>query len=148
MTTSKVISRSPDETREIAAALAPRLGPGDLVALTGELGAGKTCFVQGLASGLGVGAATLVNSPTFTILKEYKGRLPVYHFDAYRLDGADELAGIGYEEYFYGEGVTAVEWADKVEDLIPSGAVTVTMIIKGEKEREIVIRTDAGGLAK
>ena len=139
MTISRVESRSPDETRAIAAELAARLSPGALVALTGELGSGKTCFVQGLAAGLGVGPERRVNSPTFTILKEYGGRLPFYHFDAYRLRGSDELAAIGCEEYFYGEGVTAVEWADKVEEVIPPTAVRVEMIITGERKREIVI---------
>jgi len=141
MTISRVISRSPGETREVAARLAETLAPGDVIALKGELGSGKTCFVQGLARGLGVGM--LVNSPSFTIVKEYEGRIPLYHFDVYRLSGSGGLNGIGCEEYFYGGGVTAIEWADKIEEMLPPGTTTVSLTILGEKEREIVIEGEA-----
>ena len=145
MTISRVLSYSPDETRDIAARLAAKLAPGDVVALRGELGAGKTCFVQGLALGLGVSRKRLVNSPSFTIVKEYEGRLPLYHFDVYRLSGPAELDGIGYEEYFYGEGVTAIEWADKIEEVLPVDTIAVSLTIKGEGEREIIISTGVRG---
>lgn len=148
MSILRLISRSPDETRDIAARLASKLSAGDVIALSGELGSGKTCFVQGLAAGLGVSGDKRVNSPSFTIVKEYDGRIPLYHFDVYRLSGSDDLNGIGCEEYFYGRGVTAIEWADKIEEVLPPDATTVSLTICGENSREIVIdRGTRGGRA-
>ena len=108
----RIESRSPDETREIGERLAARLGAGDVVACIGELGAGKTCLIQGLARGLGV--TSEVTSPTFVLVNQYRGRLPVYHLDAYRTLSLTELADIGVEEMLHGDGVTVVEWADKL----------------------------------
>ena len=105
-----------------------------MVALFGELGAGKTALTKYIAEGLG--ALETVTSPTFTIINEYKsGRLPLYHFDVYRLKGEEEMYELGYEEYFYGDGVTVVEWADKVSGLIPIGG-TVIQISYGVEESE------------
>ncbi|MBI2346225.1 MAG: tRNA (adenosine(37)-N6)-threonylcarbamoyltransferase complex ATPase subunit type 1 TsaE [Deltaproteobacteria bacterium] len=106
-------SVSPAETRMVAAGLAAVCRAGDVIALVGPLGAGKTCFIQGLAEGLGVPKEAYVNSPTFILLNCYCGRLPLYHFDWYRLRGPEELGALGPEEYFDGEGITVVEWADK-----------------------------------
>lgn len=116
-----IISNSESETVEAGAALGRTLRPGDVVALCGDLGAGKTQFVKGLVKGVGA-SEEAVTSPTFTLIQEYHGgRFPFYHADLYRLNSAEEAIGIGLEEYFDREGVTAVEWADKVPELFPEG---------------------------
>jgi len=136
----KRTSKSPDETLRIASKLAADLRPGDVLALVGELGAGKTCFVKGLASGLGVPEGTYVRSPSFVLMNEYEGgRLPLYHFDFYRLADPDELLDLGLDEYFFGEGVTVVEWADRFPGTMPDGARIIEFRIAGESEREIEI---------
>ncbi|NQT22624.1 MAG: tRNA (adenosine(37)-N6)-threonylcarbamoyltransferase complex ATPase subunit type 1 TsaE, partial [Candidatus Omnitrophica bacterium] len=104
-----VISHSPGETLKAGEELAKKLKPGSFVALTGDLGSGKTIFTKGIAKGLGVKDFKYVNSPTFVILKKHNGRIPLYHFDIYRLDSGGDLDSVGYEEYFYGKGVTVVE---------------------------------------
>jgi tRNA threonylcarbamoyladenosine biosynthesis protein TsaE len=129
------ISRSADETRALGERLGARLGTGDVVACIGALGAGKTCFLQGLARGLGV--ASDVTSPTFVLVNEYHGRLPVYHVDAYRTASLTELVDLGLEEMLHGEGVTIVEWADKLLPLLPARAITVTISGLGDEPREI-----------
>ena len=136
----KMISKSRDETIAFGARIAKRLKRGSVIALMGELGSGKTVFVKGLAKGLGLGDIKYVNSPSFVIVKEYKGRLPLYHFDIYRLDKKVSLETIGYDEYFYGGGVTAIEWADKIKGILPKRHIDVIITIKGEKKREIKVK--------
>lgn len=131
------IVHAPEQTRALAARLADTLQPGDVVALDGDLGAGKTVFVKGLAQALGVREEIL--SPTFTIVREYAGRLPLYHFDVYRLEDAEELYEIGFEEYLCGAGVTVVEWACLVQDAIPRNAVRVHIYRTGECDRKICV---------
>jgi len=121
-----VISHSPEETWELAKRLAPMLSRGDVINLCGDLGAGKTVFAKGLADGLGIDEP--VTSPTFTIVKEYQGNPPFYHFDVYRLSSPDELEELGADEYFYGDGVTVIEWGDKVEELLPDIRLEIKMI--------------------
>ncbi len=125
--TIELLSESPEQTRAWGAALAGCLAAGDVVALVGHLGAGKTQWVKGLAEGLGIDPAE-VHSPTFTLINEYEapaGRM-LYHVDAYRLTGPDELDALGFDEMVArGDGITAVEWADRVGDLIPPGAITI-----------------------
>lgn len=113
-------SASPEATHALGERLGHLLGSGDIVLLTGDLGAGKTALAQGIARGLGV--AGPVSSPTFTILKEYAGRIPLYHFDLYRIEHPDELEALGFADYFYGEGVSVVEWAERGEDDVEGGA--------------------------
>ena len=114
------------ETKKIGEDLAKNAKPGDIFCLNGNLGAGKTVLAGGFAMGLGINCD--ITSPTFTILNEYRdGRLNLYHFDLYRLKDPNELLGIGYEEYFYGNGVTLVEWPERAEGLIPQGAAFVTI---------------------
>ena len=132
-----VVSRSPEETRAIGARLGARLGSGAVVGCIGELGAGKTCFLQGLAAGLGV--TSEVTSPTFVLVNCYRGRLPVYHLDAYRTESLSELLDLGVEEMFHGDGVTIIEWADKLLPLLPADAVIVGISGLGDEPREIVI---------
>lgn len=120
-----VITHSPEETVEMAAKLAASLREGDLIALVGEIGAGKTMFVKGLAKGLGVAEPLYVNSPSFVVMKEYHGDKDLYHFDIYRLDLRSFAETVDYERYFYGGGVTAVEWADRIKDLLPEDHLEV-----------------------
>ena len=124
-TAESVVTTSPEETRAVAARLAARLEPGAVLALFGPLGAGKTCFVQGLADALGVDQP--VTSPTYTLANEYRGRLPVYHIDLYRIDSPDQALDLGIDEYFEGQGVTLIEWAERAEELFPPRTVRVTL---------------------
>jgi tRNA threonylcarbamoyladenosine biosynthesis protein TsaE len=138
MTGGEVISSaSPEETAAAGAALGGRLGPGAVVGLTGELGAGKTCFIQGLVRGLGV--KTRATSPTFVLVNEYRGRLPVHHVDAYRTGSLAELQDLGLEEMFDGEGVTVIEWADRLGPLLPARAIRVHIEGVGDEPRRITI---------
>ncbi len=119
------LSHSVEETEVLGARLAAVLRPGDVVAYRGGLGAGKTAFTRGLARGLGCQGR--VASPTFTIVNEYDGTVPLFHFDMYRLDGSDELYDIGWEDYQSRNGVCAVEWSERVSDALPPDAVVVTL---------------------
>ncbi len=110
-------SHSPEETKQLGEKMAVLLQAGDIICLNGDLGAGKTAFSQGVAKGLGIDAP--VTSPTFTLINEYEGRLPLYHFDVYRLEGPAEMEDLGYEEYFYGQGVCLIEWAQRVAEVLP-----------------------------
>jgi tRNA threonylcarbamoyladenosine biosynthesis protein TsaE len=128
---------SAEETRALAAGIARHVTPGTVVALSGDLGAGKTCFVQGLAAGLGVEGP--VTSPTFIMIAEHPGRLPLYHVDLYRTESLGEIRGLGLEELLDGPGVTAIEWAEKVEPLLPSRAVRVRIRGAGDEPRIVEI---------
>ena len=131
------ITNSPAETETLGAALAAKLGPGTIIAYRGDLGAGKTAFTRGLARGLG--CTEPVTSPTYTIVNEYLGgRLPLFHFDMYRLHSADDLWDIGWEDYLDRGGVCAVEWSENVADAL-EGAVTVTIRKLSDTAREITL---------
>ena len=132
---------SPEETRQKGRELSQQLKPGSLVALTGSLGSGKTVLVQGICAGLGVEKA--VTSPTYVIINEYPGRwngalVWVYHFDLYRLEDPEEFIRLGYEEYFYGRGITLIEWAEKAEGFLPKSRIEINLKIISENEREII----------
>jgi len=116
---------SAQETGQLGEKLGSLLGPGDIICLYGELGVGKTTFAQGVARGLDI--EDRVTSPTFTLINEYYGRLPFFHMDAYRLDSSAEMADLGYEEYFYDGGVTLIEWAEKIKDLLPPDRLDITI---------------------
>jgi tRNA threonylcarbamoyladenosine biosynthesis protein TsaE len=118
-----VETNSPEETWALAAELAEELGPGTVMALHGDLGAGKTCFVQGLAAALGIDEP--ITSPTYTLIGEYEGRLPLHHIDLYRLSGPEEALGLGIEEYFDANGITAIEWAERAEGLLPPDLIHI-----------------------
>ena len=130
-------SKSEAETEEIGEYLAGLLRPGSVVALFGDLGAGKTALVRGIAQGLGL--KTRVSSPTFTIVNEYLGHIPLFHFDMYRIGGSDELFDIGWDDYLDRDGVCAVEWSENIADALPSDAVRVTIDKTDESERRIEI---------
>ncbi|MEL3973682.1 tRNA (adenosine(37)-N6)-threonylcarbamoyltransferase complex ATPase subunit type 1 TsaE [Rossellomorea oryzaecorticis] len=132
----EIITRTPEETGVFAERLANYLQPGDVITLEGDLGAGKTTFTKGLAKGLEV--KKTVNSPTFTIIKEYKGRLPFYHMDVYRMD--DSFEDLGFDEYFEGEGVTVVEWAHLIEDQLPKDLLSLSIYREGDTTRRIVLK--------
>ncbi|KAA0560886.1 tRNA (adenosine(37)-N6)-threonylcarbamoyltransferase complex ATPase subunit type 1 TsaE [Bacillus sp. CH30_1T] len=132
----EIITTSPEETGQFAEKLAGHLNPGTVLTLEGDLGAGKTTFTKGLAKGLGV--TKTVNSPTFTIIKEYRGRLPLYHMDVYRLD--DSFEDLGFDEYFEGEGVTVVEWAHLIQDQLPEELLSLSIYREGDSTRRIVLK--------
>lgn len=130
-------TKSEAETSALGAELASRLAPGAVIAMYGDLGAGKTAFTRGLASGLGL--KSRVSSPTFTIVNEYLGRIPLFHFDMYRLKDADELFEIGWEDYLARDGVCVVEWSENVEGAFPPETIVVKIEKTGENERSIEI---------
>ena len=144
MPSQRFITNTPEETEALGARLARALEPGAVVAFTGDLGAGKTAFVRGLARGLGV--QDRVTSPTFTIVNEYEGgRLPLFHFDLYRLGCADELFDIGWEDYLARGGVCAVEWSERMEELLEPGTIRVDLR-RGEDENRRVITVEGVSL--
>ena len=131
--------RSVDETIKLGVKLGKILSKGDVVALSGELGSGKTTLIKGIARGIGIKDTRYVNSPSFIIIKEYKGRIPLYHFDVYRLEDPSSLDTVGYKEFFYGDGATVIEWADKIKELLPDEYLGLELFVKSENEREIKI---------
>ena len=144
MPSQRFITNGPEETEALGARLARALEPGAVVAFTGDLGAGKTAFVRGLARGLGI--RDRVTSPTFTIVNEYEGgRLPLFHFDLYRLGSADELFDIGWEDYLARGGVCAVEWSERMEELLEPGTIRVDLR-RGEDEDRRVITVEGVSL--
>lgn len=141
-----IISESSKKTEKIAGKVASLLRPGDVICLMGELGSGKTCFSKGLIRALGV-KNNYVGSPTFTIINEYQGKFPksyktasIYHFDLYRLENETELEALGFEEYFYGNGVTIIEWADKMKKLLPKDRLEIYFSYIDESSRNIVFK--------
>lgn len=137
----KIISNNVDKTLKLGKKIGNLLLKGNTIALTGEFGAGKTTLIKGIASGLGVKDIKYVNSPSFVIIKEYKGRLPIYHFDIHRLDNNSDLDTLGYEEYFYGNGVTLIEWADKIKEVLPPEYLDIHLSINGVNSRVIELRS-------
>jgi len=141
------LSHSAEETEAFGERLAARLRPGDVIAFTGALGMGKTALTRGLARGLGCRGR--VTSPTFTLVNEYDGALPLFHFDLYRLSGADELFDIGWDDYLARDGVCAVEWSERARGALPEGTITVDIARSPENDGWRVITVDGpegGGL--
>jgi len=136
-----VISHSVAQTRRLGARLAELLAPGDVVLLGGNLGAGKTVFAQGVAEGLGIKEP--VTSPTFTLIHEYEGRLPLFHVDLYRIGGDAEASDLGLEEYLYGDGVTLIEWAERASGLVPPEHLLVALRPVADTKR--ALRFDPAG---
>ena len=132
------ISHSEAQTRRLGARLAAFLNPGDVLALIGDLGTGKTRWVQGVCQGLGV--IDPVISPTFTLVNEYQGRCPVYHIDLYRLANSAEIVTLGLEDYLYGPGVSLIEWADRAKNFLPADYLTVELYHLEETKRRVVLR--------
>lgn len=119
----EILLKGLEKTEEFGIKLGKLLNPGDIVCLNGDLGAGKTTLTKSI--GLGLGVDDYITSPTFALINEYEGRMPVYHFDVYRLENVEELYDLGFDEYFYGRGVSIIEWADKIEKLIPKERIVL-----------------------
>jgi tRNA threonylcarbamoyladenosine biosynthesis protein TsaE len=133
------ISNSPAETKAIGRQVAENIGVGSVLALKGDLGSGKTLFVKGVVAGLGSSAD--VTSPTFTIVHEYRGgRLPVYHFDLFRVENPQALARLGLDDYFFGDGISVIEWADRFPEFVPEQARWIFFEIKSETQRAITFQ--------
>ena len=134
-------THDPEETFEVGRKIGMNAKPGQIYILTGDLGVGKTVFTQGVAAGLGI--TEPVNSPTFTIIQEYEdGRLPFYHFDVYRIGDLEEMEEIGYDDYFFGQGICLIEWAELIEEILPEKRIEVTIekdLEKGFEYRKITI---------
>ena len=134
-------TNSAEETYQLGKQMGEKAGAGEIYCLDGDLGTGKTVFTQGFAAGLGI--TEPVNSPTFTILQQYdEGRLPLYHFDVYRIGDVSEMDEVGYEDCFYGDGVTLIEWPERIRELLPEHVVTVTIeknLEKGFDYRKITV---------
>lgn len=133
------ITNSPEETVALGKEFAEKLSPGDIVCLKGELGAGKTHFVKGMAEALGIDRKE-VSSPTFTLINEYAGEQMLYHFDCYRLNSPREALEIGVDEYLYGEGISVIEWPERIESLIPPEAIWISIEAPDRNTRKFVIR--------
>ena len=130
-----IISKSPEETKKLGEDIGKLVRAGDLLAFYGELGAGKTCFIQGISQQLEV--KDYVTSPSFTIINEYRGKIPIYHFDLFRLNNAEEILELGYKEYFYGEGLTVIEWAEKIEEYLPKEHLKIDIKFEDHYKRTI-----------
>ena len=131
----------PEETRAFGKKMGQEARPGQVICLNGDLGVGKTIFTQGFAEGLGISEP--VNSPTFTIIQEYEsGRMPFYHFDVYRIGDIEEMEEIGYDDYFYGNGICLIEWANLIEEILPEQIIEITIeknLEKGFDYRKITV---------
>jgi tRNA threonylcarbamoyladenosine biosynthesis protein TsaE len=134
-----ISSKSASETIQIGKNIGSLLQPGDVVALVGELGVGKTQLVKGLAEGVGVGKPTYISSPSFTLINEYLGRVPFYHIDLFRLEQEKEVEELGLEDYFQAGGITAIEWADKIAPLLPEEILWIDIHYTGENTRSLEI---------
>ncbi len=134
-----VQTRTASETVRIGKTIGNRLLPGDVVALAGELGAGKTQFIKGLAAGVGIGNSTHISSPSFTLIHEYPGEIPFYHIDLFRLGKEKEAEELGLDDYFQGTGITAIEWADKIPSLLPKEILFVFIAYVDKTTRSLEI---------
>jgi len=140
----KVQSLSSEDTFRIGALIGVGADKGDIIALSGDLGTGKTCLTQGIAAGLEVDAVYPITSPTFTLINEYPGRFVLYHFDIYRLEGSKDLEDMGYEDYFYGDGVVVIEWAERISDILPESVLFINLTYLSEHKRELIVTGNEG----
>ncbi|MFA5535851.1 MAG: tRNA (adenosine(37)-N6)-threonylcarbamoyltransferase complex ATPase subunit type 1 TsaE [Bacillota bacterium] len=139
----QIETNNPQQTKELGRALGGLLQKGNLLLINGTLGAGKTTFIQGLALGLGIGAT--VTSPTFTIIHEYPGNPPLYHIDAYRIERETEIPELGLEEYFYGDGITAIEWPEKITAWLPEEAMEIKIDkVMNQQDKRVLTFTARG----
>jgi len=134
-----VISRNSEDTFSIGRIIGESLSAGDIVALSGDLGTGKTYLTKGIARGLGVSEQYQITSPTFTLINEYPGRLTLYHFDLYRLESFLDMINLGYEEYLFGKGVSVIEWAEKASDILPDETIFISLTYLDENTRKMAI---------
>lgn len=141
-----ITSSSVEETLDLGRRIGSALRGNDTIALVGQLGAGKTYLVKGIANGLGVADHRVVNSPTFVLVNEYEGNMTIHHLDAYRLTSADELLDLGFEEMCAESAVTIVEWADRVTEAMPTSALWIQIDAKGENDRQLRMATQSKSL--
>ncbi|MCE5313922.1 MAG: tRNA (adenosine(37)-N6)-threonylcarbamoyltransferase complex ATPase subunit type 1 TsaE [Armatimonadota bacterium] len=134
-------TNSADQTMALGRKLGSKLQPGDVLALFGDLGAGKTTLTKGIA--LGLGLADDIHSPTFTLIHEHPGPTPLYHVDLYRLESETEVDFLGIDEYIYGDGVTIIEWADRMKSLLPTHRLDIELRLTGDTSRELILETDS-----
>lgn len=135
----EILSQSVEETYKISFSIGKKLKKGDILCFFGDLGAGKTTFIKGLAAGAAQVNPEKINSPTFSFLNIYEGTSTIYHFDLYRLRDSDEFLGMGFDEYFYANGITCIEWSEKIESLIPSDAIRIELSHLERDQRKITI---------
>ncbi|HIV99380.1 MAG TPA: tRNA (adenosine(37)-N6)-threonylcarbamoyltransferase complex ATPase subunit type 1 TsaE [Candidatus Ornithospirochaeta avicola] len=133
----QIISNNVQETEKAAEEFASALKPGSVISLRGSLGAGKTVFAKGIARALGINEAIV--SPTFTIVQEYEGKMKMYHLDLYRLSGCDEFESMGGEDFLYPDGITLIEWSEKIEEMLPDNTIYVSIHINEDQSRTITI---------
>lgn len=141
-----ITTTSAEETMELGEKLGKLLAPGDVIALFGDLGAGKTTLTKGIAVGLGLVAD--IHSPTFTLIHEHPGAVPLYHVDLYRLSSEEEIETLGLEEYIYSDGVTIIEWADRMKSILPKDRLDITLRMQGDTERELTLETGSERVGK
>lgn len=123
------------DTEKLGAVLGRIAEPGDIITLEGPLGAGKTALTQAIGRGLGIDPQIYITSPTFTLLHEYRGRVPLYHMDFYRLRSEEEIESLGFQEYFYGQGLTVIEWPERLGSLMPAERLHIELLLSGEESR-------------
>lgn len=136
----KVVSRSEEETMQIAADFAQKVSAGDIICLQGELGSGKTHFVKGFVKAFGINSDD-VRSPTYTLINEYLSDPPIYHFDCYRIEDPIEAIEFGAEEYFYGNGVCVIEWPERIQSILPDAIQTIMFETTGKNSRTIIFES-------
>ena len=136
-------THSPEETQAVGVEIGQRLRPGDVVALSGDLGAGKTCLTQGIARGVGLAPGEIVNSPSYILMNQYAGRIPIYHIDLYRLQDPNQIADLGLEEFLEGDGVCVIEWAERMQAALPAKTIFITITEEGESIRRIDVSIEA-----
>lgn len=133
-------TENPEETQALGEQLGKTLKPGDVIALIGDLGTGKTCLTQGIARGVGIAPDEIVSSPSYILINEYNGTIPIYHIDLYRLENAEEIAGLGLSEYIEGDGICIIEWAERMADELPHTCIKIYITWEDENTRFINIQ--------
>ncbi len=132
-------TESPEETQTLGEELGKKLKPGHVIALIGNLGTGKTCLTQGIARGVGIAPNEVVNSPSYILINEYNGSIPIYHIDLYRVETSEEISELGLDEYVDGDGICIIEWADRMENVLPDTCIKVHISWEDENSRSIII---------
>ena len=133
-------THSPEETQAIGEQIGEMLNAGHVISLVGDLGTGKTCLTQGMARGIGIAPNEVVNSPSYTLINEYGGKIPIYHIDLYRLKHHGEIVDLGLEEYLEGDGICIIEWADRMSELLPGNRIQITITWVDESTRTIELQ--------
>ncbi|MBE0582168.1 MAG: tRNA (adenosine(37)-N6)-threonylcarbamoyltransferase complex ATPase subunit type 1 TsaE [Desulfofustis sp.] len=139
----KIVLNSPEQTSRLGSSIGSLCAPGDVIALGGDLGAGKTTLAQAIADGSGIDVSEYVCSPSFALLHEYHGRIPIYHMDFYRLQSADDVVALGLDEYFDRSGITVIEWYERAATILPGSTLFVDLVVIDELRREVSLHSSA-----